>query len=733
MESSISELRRHVFGVAAYAVTLSAHAQSDSATLEEVVITADRANSFSADLVQVGSFRGARQLDTPLTVAVIPDALIQSQQAQSLLEALRNTAGVSPAQLTTTVYSNLAIRGINVDNRGNYRLNGILPIVNLVDLPLEDKERVEALKGASALYNGFSTPAGIVNLTMKRPTVDPFLAATLFGNQYGAVGGHLDAGDTWGSFGARINAVYGGVDSGIDHTRGHRSLLAAALDFNPTDNLRLTLDGEYIEKRVNEPGVFRYVRLPEPTPTNLYPALELPPLLDPATNFGPDWAETRAWARNVLTTARWNISPAWALSASYGRSYLARDRHFNTLDLDDYGPDTNGQGLLTINLQPAATNDNSNYRAEIAGMVKLGFMSHELLLGASQNIRDALTTLNTPATCPGATPSAPRMTCRQNAFDPVDIPETPLPPRSGPRSRVNDTGYYLFDRIGMTDWLQLLAGIRKSDYTEKSLDSGAIVFHDDPTSISYGVVVKPRLWVSLYGTYIEGLESTPRTPQSASNATEDLPATNSTQHEAGIKLEPSPGLLIQAAWFDIERDSAFVNSANVFVLDGKARYRGTEFSVTGEVTPDWSVYFTGQFLEAQQISGAPTQIITNPMTGAVTVIPTVVGRKIENSPQQTFSLATEYRLSDSVPGLSLNGAAYYLSERAVNQYNQAFIPGYTVFDLGAAYAGSFADNEITLRLNAQNVANRKYFAATGNNVVAQAAPRLVKFSLTMRF
>ncbi len=717
--------------VACIAAT-NARAQSEL-TLDEIVVTADRVGSYSADLIQAGSFRGARQLDTPLTVSVIPNALIQSHQAQGLLDALRNTAGVSPAQVSTTVYSNLAIRGINVDNRGNYRLNGILPIVNLVDLPLEDKDRVEALKGASALYNGFSTPAGIVNLTMKRPTEDPFFAATLFGNEHGALGGHVDAGDTWGRFGARINALYGSVDSGIDDTRGDRSLLAAALDFELTDDLRLTLDGEYVEKRVNEPGVFRYVRLPAPTPTNLYPALELPPLLDPATNFGPGWAENRAWARNLLSTVTWNISPAWSLSASYGRSYLERDRRFNNLDLDNYGPDTNGDGQLTINLQPGATNNNSNYRAEVAGVMNLGFMRHELLLGASQNIRDAWTTLGTPATCPGESPTAPRIICRQNAFHPVDIPETPLPARAGPRTRIDDIGYYLFDRIGMTDWLQLLVGIRKSDYTEKSLDSGEITFQDNPTSVSYGAVIKPRPWMSVYGTYIEGLESTPRTPQTAANATEDLPATNSTQHEVGIKLEPKPGLLIQAAWFDIERDSAFVNSANVFVLDGKARYRGAEFSVTGEPTPDWSVYLTGQFLEAKQISGAETVITTNPLTGDVTVVPTVVGRKIENTPEQTFSLASEYRLSSMVPGLSVHGAAYYLSERAVNQYNQAFIPGYTTFDLGVAYTGNFQGNQFTVRLTGQNIADKKYFAATGNNVVAQAPPRLVKFSLTMRF
>ena len=124
-----------------------------------------------------------------------------------------------------------------MENRGNYRLNGTLPIVNLIDLPLEDKDRVEALKGASALYYGFTAPAGIINLTMKRPTLDPYIAATIFGNEYGQLGGHVDAGNTWGPLGARVNAVYGSVDSGIDNTRGHRSLLAAAFDFKPSDNL----------------------------------------------------------------------------------------------------------------------------------------------------------------------------------------------------------------------------------------------------------------------------------------------------------------------------------------------------------------------------------------------------------------------------------------------------------------------------------------------------------------
>ena len=702
-------------------------------TLEEVIVTADRRGSFSADLVRAGSFRGARQLDTPLTINVIPDALIRSQQAQGLLDALRNTAGVSPSQTSTTVYTNIDIRGINVENRSNYRLNGILPIVNLVDLPLEDKDRVEVLKGASALYYGFTTPAGIVNLTMKRPTPEPYVAATLFGNGYGAVGGHIDAANTWGRFGTRVNALHGEVDPGIDHTRGYRSLLAAAIDFRASDNLTLTLDWEHIVKRVNEPGVFRYVRVPAPTPTDLYPPLQLPPLLDAVSNFGPDWASNRAEERNVLATVSWKISPAWALSLSYGNSHLVRDRHFNTIDLDQYGPDTNGEGRLSINLQPGANFENDNYRAELAGAVKLGFTEHELLVGVTQNIRYGFTATSVPATCPGPTPTAPRVTCRQNIFHPVDIPETAFPPRKGTRTRIEDLGYYLFDRIRITGWLQVLAGVRKVDYSERNLDTGELTFAEQPTTVSYGVILQPRRWISLYGTYIEGLESTPAAPLSAANAGSSVPATNSTQVEAGIKLEPRPGLLVQAALFEIERGSAFVNAANVYVLDGRARFRGAELSVTGELTPNWSLYATTQFLDAKQVSGAQTQITTDPDTGRVTVEPTVVGRKIENTPERTVSLATEYRFERGLPGLSVNAAAYYVSERAVNPLNQAFIAGYTLFDLGASFTTALRDTELTVQLTAQNVAGKKYFSSTGGNIIAQGPPRVIKFSISTRF
>ena len=113
------------------------------------------------------------------------------------------------------------------------------------------------------------------------------------------------------------------------------------------------------------------------------------------------------------------------------------------------------------------------------------------------------------------------------------------------------------------------------------------------------------------------------------------------------------------------------------------------------------------------------------------MIPTVVGRQVENTPRQTFSVSSEYRFGGS--GFSLNGGAYYLSPRAVNQFNQAFIPGYTLFDLGGAYTVKVSGRETTIRVTAQNLADKRYFSSTGISVIVQGPPRLVKFSVTTRF
>lgn len=133
---------------------------SSDKPLDTLTVRDERSNGFVPNTVEAGTFRGASIMDVPATVNVITREVLDRQAAGGLYDAVRNTAGVTRQQNGGDSWDQLVIRGITVENRTNYRLNGSLPIMNFSQVPMEDKERVEVLKGTSAIYYGFTAPSG---------------------------------------------------------------------------------------------------------------------------------------------------------------------------------------------------------------------------------------------------------------------------------------------------------------------------------------------------------------------------------------------------------------------------------------------------------------------------------------------------------------------------------------------------------------------------------------------
>lgn len=667
-------------------------AEQEGISLDAVVVTADRRDSFSADFVQAGTFRDARLRDTPLSVAIITKDLLNAQQALSVTDAVRNTAGVSQFQINTLIYGNLAIRGIPADNVTNYRLNGVLPVINFIDMPMENKERVEVLKGAAGLYYGFATPSGVVNLVTERPAAAALTAVEVFGNSHGAIGASVDLSRTSGDVGARLNAGISDLQTGIDRTSGERRFITGAVDWKPNDKLTVQLDAEYIYKTITEPTEFVL-------PAAVNGRISVPPLQPASKNLGAAWMQAEGRETNLLARAQYDLSPAWSLSAAAGRSYLKRDRRYSSFSGYDLAT---GAGTLNVALTHGNDYESVILRTDLAGAFRTGPLEHQLLVGASRNVRHT------------NIPTAVRYRFAQNLYSPLVIPEQATPPRiiANP-SRVEDVGLYVFDRISFQDWLQATIGYRKTDYSDVSRTSR---YEAKPGSFSYGIMVKPADWVTLYGNYMEGLESGGIAQQIAVNAGEILPAALSEQKEVGVKLEPRRGLLLTAAAFEIERASSYLNSANVFVQDARAKYRGVEVSAFGELTASLSIAISGLYLDAEQVAGPAA----------------ILGKRVENTPGYSGSAFVEYKLRN-VPGLAVSGGLFYVGKRAVNALNQAFVPGYTTFDLGASYAKELLGRPTTLRVYGENITGKRYWAATGSNLAAQAVPRTVRFSISTAF
>ena len=135
--------------------------------------------------------------------------------------------------------------------------------------------------------------------------------------------------------------------------------------------------------------------------------------------------------------------------------------------------------------------------------------------------------------------------------------------------------------------------------------------------------------------------------------------------------------------------------------------------LTGEISRAWSLYATGQYLDAR------VRRSNNAL---------VVGKSPENTPEWTGSLFAEYR-PPALRGLALGGGAFYVGKRAVNALNQAFVDGYTTFSASLRYTiEGVVPNGLTLQLNADNLTDKRYWSTAGNNLLGVGLPRQLKLT-----
>lgn len=678
---------------------------ADRLRVEDVVVTADRPDSFGAGLVQVGTFRNARIVDVPLTVNVVPRELLDAQAATGIFDALRNTAGVSRAQLNGSTYDNVAIRGILVENRTSYRLNGSLPTVNLVDLPIENKDRVEVLKGVGALYYGYAPPSGIVNLVTKRPTAD-LTAFTGSVTEHGAVYAAADVSRRiTDRFGVRVNGAAGILDTGVDRVNGDRYVATLAADWRVTDAVTARFDVEHIEKDITETAA---IQLPAAGSALVPPAvagrINLPPIPRNTLNLGGRNLRYDASATNLLGRVDIRLSRRLALTLEGGQATTRRDRDFSQLEAIDLRPTaaTYGNATLRVFRARGQTYRNRNARAELAGAVATGPVTHNFILGATSNRRFQNGRNGTT------------LTVAQNFFRPADIDVAePLTFTLAPIN-IRDRGLYVTDRAALGP-VELLAGVRYSDYRSRATSVAGVTtgFRLDRWTPSIGLIVKPRTGFSLYATYLEGLEEGGTAPVAAANSLAILPPAVSEQYEAGIKGEVLRALTFQLAAFRITRPFAFLDPAdNSFKLAGRSRYKGIEGSLTGEITRDLSLYASGQYLDARVRNAIPA---------------TLIGLRPENTPEWTGSLYAEYR-PPVLRGLAVGGGAFHVGPRAVNALNQAFVDGYTTWSASLRYTIDGIGKGVTIQLNADNLTNERYWSAAGNSLLGVGLPRQVKLT-----
>src|SRR5690606_3486580 len=213
-------------------------------------------------------------------------------------------------------WGQLAARGFTLDNRFNFRRDG-LPVNAETVLPTANKAALELFKGTSGIQAGTSAPGGLVNLVVKRPTARPLAAAAIEWTEPGTVAVSADLGRRHGVFGWRVNAGATRLDPTTRNSRGQARLFAVAADWQLGDAGLLEAEIESSHQRQPSTPGFSLLGAQLPDAEDVDPRLNL---------------NNQAWALPVVFDGQTGslrythtLSPALQLSAHAMRQRLRTD------------------------------------------------------------------------------------------------------------------------------------------------------------------------------------------------------------------------------------------------------------------------------------------------------------------------------------------------------------------------------------------------------------------------
>lgn len=682
---------------------------------------------------QVGSggqlgFLGNRSvMNTPFSQTSYTAELIQNQQARTISDVLLN----DPSVRLVTPYGNgtdgIFIRGFYYDS-GDYALNGLYGVAPYYSTSANFIERVEVLKGPSALLNGMpplGAVGGSINLiTKKAPDFDiTQLTATYASkSQFGL---NVDVARRYGEqkeWGVRFNGGYRNGSTAYDKQTDEFGNAVLALDYR-SERFRWSADVGYQTDNLTPP--LRQISIASAALGSTIPNNVVPAAPSAGSNYMPDWARWKP--QDTFVTSRGEVDITDNVTA-----YGAIGYHYSTIDVIYPSP-----GLISTSGDWAARPFQGHYTYEtltgeggIRANFDTGSVNH--FVTANYSAMDRPTTAYVMAT-----PAGLAGFIRSNIYNPLNVAQPAFNTLAQVyNNSVTQSSFGFADTMSILDKrIQLTVGARRQT---AAITTGNVV--PVPTALSpngtvetsvwtpaYAIVVKPIENLSLYANYIEGLSVGSMVPIGFSNTGQTLPPYQTKQVEAGVKIDVGR-LTATMSWFEISQPSLLNLPASVGsgglqtqTQDGEQRNTGMELNVFGEVSPDVRILGGLAVTSGKQVKTQGGLYDGNTAVGV---------------PRLTVNMGAEWD-APFVRGLTFNGRVVYTSEQYVNPENTRRIPEWTRVDLGARYTflSPWNGKPIVIRANVENVANTGYWAAAyaGGNVLSLGAPRTYLVSTTFNF
>ncbi|PIE39438.1 MAG: TonB-dependent receptor [Gammaproteobacteria bacterium] len=258
---SKSPVNRWGAALLATAFPLSSLAQTTSATEIEEMTVYGRHNQL---ILKSGTATKSDMelLETPAAVVVVDKALLDSQLADTLQDAVRNISGVAQAGNNYGIGDNLQIRGLGA----NYTYDGMYAGADLGNnynptRSTTNIESIEVLKGPATGLYGIGAAGGVINMIEKKPRFERALEGRVTIGSWSNYGAMLDATDSITNTIAYRLVLNHEQEDGYRDLSSERSEAYGSLLFEFNNQHKLLLSTAYVDDAIQIDSVGDPVRI----------------------------------------------------------------------------------------------------------------------------------------------------------------------------------------------------------------------------------------------------------------------------------------------------------------------------------------------------------------------------------------------------------------------------------------------------------------------------------------
>jgi len=683
-------------------------------------------------------------IDTPISISAINSQFLSDVNASQAMQAIGALTGVTGQSNSGETLTNFAVRGYKITPQvdGFDSLSIVSGLGSTVGV-----DRIEVLKGPSAVFNGNVPPGGSINIIYKKPQFNS--NTTYFEGEVGSwdyrSGEFFSSGPVGSNFAYLVDLYKKSANGWVDWTGQDEKTAILGATFRPTDALSLTLNYRHIDNDaqistlpVTHEG-FIGSGLPQSTYLDAWVGAVYGPNEPPQTTTVPAKYFPGGVRYNVLGPQNYNKETLnfWSGEVSYAvnehieiRDDFARATYtWGMLGLLQSGAKVIGpSGLVSTFFGSsgllAGTQEGKGWenKLEAAMYFDTGPISHSMLVGyqASNAWIDSFRVWVGPAQSSGGQPwnfftDGPLML--QNEYNAL-LKISPNPNYLN-QSNVADVlthAYYVAEQMSMyDDRLHLLIGARHTKTSNAGLATS-------DTTPQVGIIGKPFSPDSFFAdTAFFANYSKSFTPSGLvqPGTTEVVPPAKGTGKEFGVKTAWLNGQVTSTISFfrdDLQNiatpDYSQQGQTNTLVkynLGGVGRAQGMEAELTW--APSHNLQLSANFtnLAMAKYTDYPG-------------VPQQVGLRFPSAPKQQANLTAKYSFDEgALSGFYLGGWIHAQTKTrgtlGSDWHYGIWIPG--LVDV-SGFAG-YKVGKLDLRLNVENLLSRDGYVM--NNVFQPQPPR----------